>query len=70
MRYHIERFLDRHETVVKRLSQSTYVDDIVTGADSIEEAFEPYKQAKDIFRQGLEKVCLKQPLPPGENRCL
>ena len=52
VRYHLERFLDRHETVVKRLRQSTYVDDIVTGADSIEEAFELYKQAKDIFQQG------------------
>ena len=52
VRYHLERFLDSHETVVKRLRQSTYVDDIITGAHSADEAFELYKQSKDIFRQG------------------
>jgi hypothetical protein len=37
---------------VKRLLQSTYVDDIVTGADSDEVAFELYTQSKMIFRLG------------------
>ena len=52
VRYHLEQFLDSHEAAVKRLLQSTYVDDIISGADSDEEAFELYTQAKSIFRQG------------------
>jgi hypothetical protein len=52
VKYHLERFIHSHEDVVKRLLQSTYVDDIITGADSDDEAFELYKQAKDIFQQG------------------
>ena len=35
---------------MKRFLQSTYVDDIISGADSDEEAFELYTQAKEIFR--------------------
>ena len=52
VRYHLEQFLDSHEAAVRRLLQSTYVDDIISGADSDEEAFELYTQAKSIFRQG------------------
>jgi hypothetical protein len=37
---------------VKHLLQSTYVDDIVTGADSDEVTFELYTQSKMIFRLG------------------
>ena len=51
VKYHLERFLNSNEATVKRL-QSTYVDDIISGADSDEEAFELYTQAKEIFRQG------------------
>ena len=52
VRYHLERFLDTNENVVQRLLQSTYVDDIISGAESEEETFELYAQAKEIFRQG------------------
>jgi len=52
VKYHLERFLSSNEAVVKRLLQSTYVDDIISGANSDEEAFELYSQAKEIFRQG------------------
>ena len=37
---------------MKRLLQSTYVDDIITGAKMENEAFELYAQSKGIFRQG------------------
>ena len=53
VKYHLERFLDSNEDTVKRLLQSTYVDDIISGADSDQEAFELYTQAKEIFRQGF-----------------
>ena len=52
VKYHLERFLNSNEAVVKRLLQSTYMDDIISGANSDEEAFELYSQAKEIFRQG------------------
>ena len=52
VRYHLERFLDTNENVVQRLLQSTYVDDIISGAESEEETFELYVQAKEIFCQG------------------
>ena len=52
VRYHLERFLDTNEAVVKRLLQSTYVDDIICGANSVDESFELYTQSKEIFRQG------------------
>lgn len=34
IRYHLEQFLSSHPDVVQNLLQSTYVDDIVTGAES------------------------------------
>lgn len=38
--------------IVNRLLNSTYVDDIVTGADSEEAAFNLYAQAKSMFHLG------------------
>ena len=52
VKYHLERFLNSDEATMKRLLQPTYVDDIISGAESEEEAFELYTQAKEIFRQG------------------
>ena len=52
VKYHLERFLDSNEATVKRLLRSTCVDDIISGANSDEEAFELYTQAKETFRQG------------------
>ena len=52
VRYHLESFRGTNETVVERLLKSTYVDDIISGADTIDEAFELYTQAKEIFRKG------------------
>ena len=52
VRYHLERFLGTNEYTVKRLLQSTYVDDVISGAGSEEEAFQLYTEAKMIFRAG------------------
>ena len=52
VKYHLERFLDSNEAVVRCLLESTYVDDIISGASSEEEAFELFVQAKEIFHQG------------------
>ena len=44
---HLEGYLESNENTVRRLLQSTYVDDIVTGAET-----QLYVQAKDMFRHG------------------
>ena len=52
VKYHLEKFMDTDEAVVKQLLESTYVDVVITGANSAEEAFQLYTTSKDIFRHG------------------
>lgn len=52
LRYHLEKYMDTHPDTVRRLLDSTYVDDIVTGADTEDDAFELYVQSKSIFLDG------------------
>ena len=52
VRYLLEQFLDKDEAIVNHLLESTYVDDIISGANTGEEAFDLYTKAKVIFRQG------------------
>ena len=52
VKYHLESFTESHQAIVECLLQSIYVDDIVSGADSEDEAFELYAQAKELFRWG------------------
>ena len=52
VKFHLENFIESHKAVVEHLLQSTYVDDIVSGADSEDEAFDLYAQAKELFRRG------------------
>ena len=52
IRHHIEKFSRSHPELVRKLLQSTYVDDIVTGADSETLAYQLYKGAKDVLKQG------------------
>ena len=49
IRYDLESFLESNEAVVRCLLNSTYVDDIVTGADTA--TFNLYVQSKDMFRR-------------------
>ena len=50
--YHLQQFEDSHPDVVQKLAQSTYVDDIVTGANSEDEAFHLYEDAKEQLLRG------------------
>ena len=52
IRFHLERNLNTNKTVIDRLLHSTYVDDIVSGANTKEEAFNLYAVAKAIFLKG------------------
>ena len=52
IKFHLESFIESHQSVVERPLQSTYVHDIVSGANTEDEAFEFYAQAKELFRRG------------------
>ena len=50
--FHLEKYLETNESLVRRLLCSTYVDDIITGGHTEEEAFKVYAESKKIFREG------------------
>ena len=52
IKYHLQQFEDSHPDLVQKLAQSTYVDDIVTGANSEDEAFHLYEDAKEQLLRG------------------
>lgn len=52
LKYHLEKYAATQPDTIRRLLDSTYVDDIVTGADTEDDAFELYSQSKSIFRDG------------------
>ena len=64
VKYHLERFLDSNEVTVNRLLWSTYVDDIISGADSDEEAFELYTKPR---RSSVKEVLNSRSLCPTAN---
>ena len=52
LKHHLQQHAAAHSETVRRLPEFTYVDDIVTGANTEDEAFELYSQSKIIFREG------------------
>ena len=52
IRYHLEAHLEDHPVIVKRLLKSFYVDDVITGASTKDEAFSVYQVAKEILKAG------------------
>ena len=52
IRYHLEAHLENHPFIVERLLKSFYVDDVVTGASTEDEAFSLYQTAKEILKEG------------------
>ena len=52
IRYHLEQYLSSHPELVKKLIESFYVDDVVTGASTKEEAFQLYSESKNILMDG------------------
>ena len=49
---HMEKFSSLHPELVRQLLQSIYVNDVVFGADSEENAFSLYKESKDVLSSG------------------
>ena len=52
IRFHLEKYLETNEGLVQQLLHSTYVDDIISGGHTEEEAFDLYTTSKKIFREG------------------
>jgi len=52
IKHHIERYTESQPEVVQPLSQSIYVDDVVCGADSEDEAYALYSSSKEILSHG------------------
>ena len=52
IKYHLELYYDSYPELIERLVHSTYVDDIITGASSEDEAFDLYTQVKEILCRG------------------
>ena len=49
IQFHLEGYLKTNKVHMRRLLCCTYVDDIITGGETEEEAFELYVQSKQIF---------------------
>ena len=52
IRYHLKQYLTSHPELIKKLIDSFFVDDIVTGASTEEEAFQLYIDSKKILKDG------------------
>ena len=52
IQHHLEEHKLAFPNTVKILSRSTYVDDIVSGAGNEEDAYQLYKESKDLLKQG------------------
>ena len=52
IRHHLERYREAHPHLVQLMLDSFYVDDLTTGADSEEEAYSVYVNAKRVLAEG------------------
>ena len=52
IRHHLEKHYSTHPELVQKLLRSTYVDDIVFGADDVNQAYILCKKSKEVLRSG------------------
>ena len=52
LQHHLSLFTQSNTQLVRRLTKSMYVDDIITGAQNEEEAYELFIDSKEILRKG------------------
>ena len=50
--HHHEQFESTQDVTARKLKESIYVDDVIAGARDIEEAFNLYRESKEIFKKG------------------
>ena len=53
IKFHLERYAESLPALIQRLLESTYVDDIVAGATTEDEAFDLYVQSNKIFEDSI-----------------
>ena len=49
--HHINKYQDKYPELVHSIEESLYVDDLITGADNVEGAFQLYKVAKSLMSE-------------------
>ena len=52
VQHHLQQYVSSHPTLISKLTASLYVDDIVSGAQDEQQAYQFYTEAKMIFRAG------------------
>ena len=52
IRYHLESNADSHGELISKMQRSIYVDDLVTGACSEDDAYQLYSSAKEVLKTG------------------
>lgn len=60
IRHHLDQYHHKQPDLVKKLHRSMYVDDLVTGADNEEQAWQLFTSAKATLKDGgfnLRKFC-------------
>ena len=60
IRHHLEKYNQTHPDLVKKLSNFTYVDNIITGAANEDQAHQVFKESMKILKDGgfnLRKFC-------------
>lgn len=57
VRHHLELHQDSQRTLVDKLLRSFYVDDVITGADTEEDAFRLYTESKELLKSGSFNLC-------------
>ena len=58
--YHIQRYSSSYPEVVEKITRSIYVDDIISGADTVDHAYGLYSDSKDDVqgrRLQPEEIC-------------
>ena len=49
IRFHLEKYLETKESLVRHLLCSIYVDDVISGGQTEDEVFSLYTASKEIF---------------------
>ena len=52
LQHHLDKYVTLHPETVNKLTASLYVDDVITGANDEEGAYQLYLESKSIFKEG------------------
>ena len=52
LRHHLDKYITSHPKTMNKLTTSLYVDDVITGANDEEEAYQLYLESNSIFKEG------------------